>query len=153
MPFSITHSRIATETLRSTLENDASGAMVCFEGWVRNHSEGKPVLRLEYEVYEALALREGQQILQEARERFPIREAVCVHRAGALEIGDCAVWVGVSTSHRGDAFEACRFIIDAVKARVPIWKKEYFSDGTAEWVNCAACAATGEAHAHSHKNP
>jgi molybdopterin synthase catalytic subunit len=140
MSFAITRDVIDTAALRQRLENHGCGASVCFEGWVRDHHHGRAVLGLEYEVYEALALREGERILAEARERFAIREAACVHRAGALDLGECAVWVGVSAGHRDAAFEACRFIIDEVKARVPIWKKERFADGASDWVECVACS-------------
>jgi molybdopterin synthase catalytic subunit len=137
--FAITRDTIEVASLRRGLEDRRCGAMVCFEGWVRDHSEGRSVLRLEYEVYEALAQREGKAIIAEARERFGVVEAVCVHRVGALEIGDCAVWVGVSSAHRAASFEACRYIIDQVKLRVPIWKKELFGDGGAEWVESVSC--------------
>jgi molybdopterin synthase catalytic subunit len=133
--FAITQDPIDTAALRSRLEHPGCGAMVCFEGRVRNHSEGRAVLRLEYEAYDTLALREGDRILAEARARFGVTEAVCVHRAGVLAIGDCAVWVGVSSAHRAASFEACRYIIDEVKVRVPIWKKELFADGDADWVD------------------
>jgi molybdopterin synthase catalytic subunit len=148
--FAITREAIDTAALRASLENRGCGASVCFEGWVRNHSGGRAVLGLEYDVFEALARREGERIVAEARERFGIAEAACVHRVGALGLGDCAVWVGVASGHRAAAFEACRYIIDEVKARVPIWKKELFADGDAEWVECAACshaAAEGNAAA------
>jgi molybdopterin synthase catalytic subunit len=138
--FAITRAPIDVVSLRTGLEDRSCGAMVCFEGRVRDHSEGRAVLRLEYEVYEALAQREGEAIIAEARERFGVVEAVCVHRVGALEIGDCAVWVGVSSAHRAPSFEANRYIIDQVKLRVPIWKKELFGDGGAEWVECVSCA-------------
>jgi molybdopterin synthase catalytic subunit len=136
--FAITRDTIEVVSLRRGLEDRRCGAMVCFEGWVRDHSEGRSVLRLEYEVYEALAQREGEAIIAEACERFGIVEAACVHRVGALEIGDCAVWVGVSSAHRAASFEACRYIIDQVKLRVPIWKKELLGDGGAEWVECVS---------------
>jgi molybdopterin synthase catalytic subunit len=125
--------------LRAALENSAAGACVMFEGVVRDHNDGRSVLRLEYEAYPALALREGEAILREAGERFNILGASCVHRAGALEIGGMAVWVGVVAAHRGEAFDACRYIIDTVKQRVPIWKREFYADGTVEWVGCAGC--------------
>lgn len=107
-----------------------------FEGRVRNHNEGRRVEHLEYEGYEALAVKEGTQVVREALERFAIEHASCVHRLGPLGLGDVAVWVGVSARHRGDAFTACRYIIDEVKDRVPIWKKEFYADGDSGWVNC-----------------
>ncbi len=128
-------------TLRARLGDAAAGAYCSFEGWVRNHNEGRRVLRLEYEVYEPVAISEGQRILDEARAKFPVLHAHCVHRSGMLEIGDCAVWVGVSAAHRDAAFEAARYVIDAVKVRLPIWKKEYYVNGDSGWVNCERCAA------------
>jgi molybdopterin synthase catalytic subunit len=85
-------------------------------------------------------VREGERILTEARQRFGVARARCAHRVGPLAIGDLAVWVAVSAAHRGEAFDACRYIIDEVKHRVPIWKKEYYLDGDSGWVNCERCA-------------
>ncbi len=124
--------------LTRELADPGAGAVVTFEGRVRNQHDGRPVVALEYEVFAGLAEREGARVLAEAREQFPLLAAVCVHRTGRLEIGELAVWVGVAAAHRGTAFEACRHLIDEVKARVPVWKKEHFADGSpAEWVNCA----------------
>jgi len=112
----------------------AAGACVTFEGWVRNLNEGRPVRALEYEAYVPLAEKEGERIVAEARGKFPIIAASCVHRTGALGLGELAVWVGVTAEHRGAAFDACRYIIDEAKARVPIWKRELYSDGSSTWV-------------------
>lgn len=138
----ISETNIDPVALRAQLGDPAAGAYCGFEGWVRNHNEGQQVLRLEYEVYTPLAVREGQKVLDEARSRYRILHADCVHREGLLEIGDCAVWVGVSSAHRDEAFLACRYIIDAVKLRLPIWKKEYYANGDSGWVNCERCAST-----------
>jgi adenylyltransferase/sulfurtransferase len=127
--------------LRTELQGAAAGGYSSFEGWVRNHNEGRQVRRLEYEAFEALAVKEGERIVAEALARFGVERAACVHRVGSLEIGDIAVWVGVSARHRHEAFLACRYIIDAVKHRVPIWKKEHYLDGDSGWVNCERCAA------------
>ena len=126
---------------RLDLQSAACGGYVSFEGWVRNRNEGQDVLRLEYQAYEALALKEGERIVAEASSRFPIEHALCIHRVGELDIGDLAVWVGVSAGHRDEAFRACRYIIDEVKHRVPIWKKEHYRSGDSGWVNCEACAS------------
>ncbi len=126
--------------LRAELIDPAAGGYVAFEGWVRNHNEGQAVTRLEYEAYAELAVKEGERILAEASQRFPLLRAACVHRLGELEIGGLAVWVGVSAAHRDEAFAACRYIIDEVKHRVPIWKKEYYVSGDSGWVNCERCA-------------
>lgn len=145
MSFDIVHEPIDTTTYRGRLLDDSCGGYASFEGWVRNHNEGRTVRRLEYEVYEPLAAQEGERILAEARERFGVTRACAVHRGGLLELGDCAVWVGVSASHRDEAFRACRYIIDEAKRRLPIWKKEHYVDGDSGWVNCERCAHAGEA--------
>lgn len=137
--FAVHDSDLELESLKKKLANSASGGFVSFEGWVRDHNEGRSVSSLEYQVYHELALKEGERILQEAKEKFAINEMACVHREGHLQIGDLAVWVGVSAAHRGAAFEACRYIIDEVKKRLPIWKKEHYVDGPAVWVDCQAC--------------
>jgi molybdopterin synthase catalytic subunit len=136
----ITSEAINPDELRRRLFDPAAGAYCGFEGWVRNLNDGHDVLRLEYEAYEPVAVSEGEKILFEAQERFPHLQAHCVHRSGLLEIGECAVWVGVSSPHRDEAFQACRYIIDQVKHRLPIWKKEHYVDGNSGWVNCERCA-------------
>ena len=139
--FSFVRGSVISANQAGTLRDPACGGYVSFEGWVRNHNEGRDVLRLEYEAYETLGVKEGERILREAEERFPIEHAACVHALGSLELGDMAVWVGVSSHHRDAAFAACRYIIDEVKHRVPIWKKEHYTDGDSGWVNCEACAS------------
>ncbi|MFB3079299.1 MAG: molybdenum cofactor biosynthesis protein MoaE [Lysobacterales bacterium] len=134
--FEITSQAIDPDAFRKRLLDRACGAYVQFDGWVRNHNEGQRVLRLEYEVYEPLAVKEGQGIIDEAIERFGVNNACCVHRSGLLEITDLAVVVAVSSPHRDAAFQACRYIIDETKSRLPIWKKEHYENGEAEWVNC-----------------
>jgi len=146
--FRLYDSVLLTDELRREVQDPACGGYVAFEGWVRNSNEGKTVLRLEYEAFAPLAIREGQRILTHARERFGVAHAFCAHRVGDLRIGELAVWVGVSAAHRGEAFEACRYIIDQIKHRVPIWKKEHYQDGDSGWVNCEHCAAAGHAHQH-----
>ena len=135
---------------RRALEDPACGGFVSFEGRVRNHNEGLEVRRLEYEAFAALGIKEGDRIVADAIKKFGVERAACVHRIGSLEIGDLAVWVGVSSRHRGEAFAACRYIIDEVKHRVPIWKKEHYVNGDSGWVNCEACAAPGHDHKHDH---
>ena len=135
---------------RRALEDPACGGFVSFEGWVRNHNEGLEVRRLEYEAFAALGIKEGERIVADAIKKFGVERAACVHRVGALEIGDLAVWVGVSSRHRGEAFAACRYIIDEVKHRVPIWKKEHYVNGDSGWVNCERCAVPGHDHEHEH---
>ena len=111
------------------------GAQVALTGWVRNHNEGRTVEALEYEAFNGLAVKEGEKILQEAMERFDVESVLCVHRVGKLQIGDVAVLVACSSAHRQAAFVACQYVIDEVKKRVPIWKKEIYEDGESEWLN------------------
>jgi molybdopterin synthase catalytic subunit len=128
MPFDLDH-------LRRELVHPHAGALATFEGWVRDHNDGRPVLSLEYEAFVPLAEKEGARILAETREKFSLLGAICFHRTGHLHIGELAVWVGVTAEHRAAAFDACRHIIDEVKARVPIWKKEHRTGGVSTWVN------------------
>ncbi len=148
MGFRFATDAIDTTVARLELRDAAAGGFVSFEGWVRDHNEGKEVTRLEYEAFQELALKEGNRIVAEALRRFPIKHALCIHRVGALDLTDMAVWVGVSAVHRGEAFDACRYIIDEVKHRVPIWKKEHYRSGDSGWVNCEHCAAAPH---HSHQ--
>ena len=134
--FELTSNDIDTDALRARHAHEASGGFVCFEGWVRDHNDGRAVKGLQYEAYETLAVREGNKIVAEAIERFDVRTARCQHRIGELNIGGIAVWVGAGSDHRDAAFQACRYIIDEVKARVPIWKKELYVDGDTEWIDC-----------------
>lgn len=162
--FTLHETALEAQRLRESLQQRTCGGFVAFEGWVRDHNDGRRVLRLEYEAFAPLAVREGERILAEARERFGVQHVRCAHRIGALAIGDIAVWVGVSASHRGECFEACRYIIDEVKHRVPIWKKEHYESGDSGWVNCEHCAAAARApraepreshdhpHGHSHSH-
>jgi molybdopterin synthase catalytic subunit len=133
--FQLADAALDVNALRSGLLDAHSGAYASFEGWVRDHNEGRAVLGLTYSAYRALAESEGTRILAEARQKFDIRGAACVHRVGELALGDLAVWVGVSAAHRGPAFEACRWIIDEVKARVPIWKNERYAEAAPQWLH------------------
>ena len=122
-------------SLRAGLLDARVGGYASFEGWVRDHNDGRPVLGLRYEAYAALAAAEGQRVVEEAAARFAIAGVHCVHRTGELAIGDLAVWVGVSAAHRGAAFDACRFVIDEVKSRVAIWKHERYAEGDVQWLH------------------
>jgi len=148
MLFRFAQTAIEAAQARLELRDASAGGFVSFEGWVRDHNEGKEVTRLEYEAFQELAVKEGDRIVSEALRRFPIKHALCIHRVGALQLSDMAVWVGVSAVHRGEAFDACRYIIDEVKHRVPIWKKEHYRGGDSGWVNCEHCAAAPH---HSHE--
>ena len=140
--------------LREGLHLAEAGGFCTFEGWVRNSNEGRPVDGLEYESYAALAEKEGARIIEEALARFEISHAVAMHRTGTLRVGDVAVWIGVSAPHRDAAFRACRYIIDEIKHRVPVWKKEHYLDGDAEWVACHHCQVapriSDDDHGHDH---
>lgn len=151
--FRFSHEPLDTATLREALADPSCGGYAAFEGWVRDHNEGQQVTRLEYEAFESLAVLEGERIVAEACKRFGVTNALCVHRVGNLALGELAVWVAVSARHRDEAFRACRYIIDEVKHRVPIWKKEHYVGGDSGWVNCERCASApsaeaGSAHAH-----
>jgi molybdopterin synthase catalytic subunit len=133
--FRLDEAAIDPAALTRELAQAGAGACASFEGWVRDHNEGRAVLRLGYQAYVPLAQAEGERILAEARERFAILDARCVHRIGTLEIGELAVWVGVSAAHRRAAFDACRYVIDEMKRRVPIWKNEHYADGESGWLH------------------
>jgi molybdopterin synthase catalytic subunit len=149
--FRFSRTAIDVASLRVALADPACGGYTSFEGLVRNHNEGLSVRHLEYEAFEALAVREGERIVAEAIERFRVKRAACVHRLGDLQVGALAVWVGVSAAHRDEAFRACRYIIDEVKHRLPIWKKEHYLSGDSGWVNCERCGEAANAAAvHAH---
>jgi molybdopterin synthase catalytic subunit len=131
--FSLSSVPFEIAPLRDALEDARAGAFAAFEGRVRNRNDGRSVDGLHYAAYEALAETEGERVLTEAIERFEVLDARCVHRTGDLAIGDLAVWVGVTAAHRDAAFAACRYVIDEVKARVPIWKRERYTEGEEHW--------------------
>ena len=149
-PFNFSTEAIDSAALQGELRDLRAGGFASFEGWVRNHNEGHDVIKLEYEAFEALANKEAERIVTEAINKFGVLNAACVHRVGELQIGDVAVWVGVSSVHRGEAFDACRYIIDAVKHRLPIWKKEHYVNGDSGWVNCERCSEAGQEQQHDH---
>jgi molybdopterin synthase catalytic subunit len=152
VPFRFSRAAIEVAALRAALADPACGGYAAFEGWVRDHNEGQRVEHLEYEAYEPLAVREAERIVAEAVARFGVRHACCAHRVGELRVGELAVWVGVSAPHRDEAFRACRYIIDEIKHRLPIWKKEHYVNGDSGWVNCERCATAPHGHedAHAH---
>ena len=134
--FDVTDQTIDVDALQQKLESESAGAYAAFQGWVRNHNDGREVESLEYEAHAPIAIAEGERILAEALERFKLSKVAGCHRVGHLQIGDCAVWVGVSASHRGEAFDGCRYVIDELKSRLPIWKKEHYASGVSGWINC-----------------
>ena len=125
---------ISTQSELDRLKLGQDGAAVVFEGVVRDNTRGRRTLYLDYEAYEAMALKQMEALREEARSRFAVREVTLVHRLGRLEIGETSVLIVVASAHRGPAFEACRWMIDTLKKTVPIWKKEYFEDG-AVWAD------------------
>lgn len=133
--FSISATPVDAARLQRELEAAGVGAVVCFDGRVRNHNDGRAVTGLSYQAYVELAEAEGQRIVDEARARFAVERIVCVHRVGDLALGEVAIWAGVSAGHRAAAFDACRYVVDQVKARVPIWKREHYAEGDSEWLH------------------
>jgi MoaE-MoaD fusion protein len=110
------------------------GAIVTFDGFVRNHSQGRATKFLEYEAYETMAVGKMNEIVSHLHEKYAIRRVAMIHRLGHLEVGETSVFIAVSAAHRGAAFDACRYAIDTLKKTVPIWKKEFFEDG-AVWAD------------------
>lgn len=130
----LTQSPIDVAPLLAAAARPECGAVNLFLGTTRDHHEGRSVLRLEYEAHEGMALAALRALEDEARERFGLAHVVVVHRLGVVPVAEASVAVVVSTPHRAPAFEASRWIMDELKRRVPIWKKEHFADGGAEWV-------------------
>ena len=130
----IVRERIVQHSIIAPLERPEDGAVVIFDGVVRNHSRGRRTLYLEYEAYELMALKLMQDLARQARSKFAIRNVAFVHRLGHLEIGESSVLIAVFSPHRAAAFEACRWLIDTLKTTVPIYKKEVFEDG-AVWAD------------------
>lgn len=136
-------------------EHRDCGALSVFAGTVRDHNEGKRVLRLKYTAFAPLAEKLMREIEQETRDRFGVPHVRVIHRIGMLEIGDIAIYCAVRAPHRGEAFAACKHAVDEVKHRVPIWKEEFFEDGTSAF-NQGCCIRPDlpheHAHAHDHKH-
>lgn len=130
----IIRERIVPHEIVPPLERPEDGAIVIFDGVVRDNTRGRRTLYLDYEAYEDMALKQMRALVTEATEKFKIRNAAMVHRLGRIEIGESSVLIAVYSAHRAPAFEACRFLIDRLKQTVPIWKKEYFEDG-AVWAD------------------
>lgn len=126
--FALLDKPIDDRRLKLALLNDQSGALATFEGWVRNHNNARPVTKLTYYGYEQLAINQGEKLITQAKQQFDIINAVAIHRIGDLAIGDMAVWIGVTAHHRYPAFDACRWLLDAIKADIPVWKQEFYAD-------------------------
>jgi len=125
----ITKDKIDVAKLIASVSDDGAGAIDVFIGTTRNKTSGKTVIKLDFEAYEPMAVKEIQKIVERAQSQWPILKYAIAHRIGVVEIGEEAVVIAVSTPHRQAAFESCRFIIDELKKTVPIWKKEIFEDG------------------------
>lgn len=148
--FRLSQSEIVPKQEILRLQNDKAGAYVEFEGKVRNHSNAKNVRFLEYEVFDELAQKEADQIILEAKQQFHVLDIACIHRYGQLQIGEIAVWIGVSAAHRDAAFKACRFMIDELKHRLPIWKKEHYEmEDKAEWIQCHETHSSAATNFHA----
>jgi molybdopterin synthase catalytic subunit len=130
----LVHESIEADALIRHVRTGADGAIVTFDGCVRNQSHGRRTLYLDYEAYESMALAKMGEIAAEAHAKFAIDRVAVAHRLGRLEIGETSVFIAVSAPHRAAAFDACRHVIDTLKRSVPIWKKEYFEDG-AVWAD------------------
>jgi len=131
---SITRDVIDTARIANALKHPEDGATAIFEGVVRNNTRGRQTLYLDYESYEAMALKKMEELARRALLDFKIRDVTIVHRLGRIDIGETSVLIVVASAHRGPAFDACRWLIDTLKRTVPIWKKEYFVDG-AVWAD------------------
>ncbi len=125
----IVESKIDREEIVQSVSTPESGAIATFDGMVRNHAREKPVTHLHYEAFPEMALKEMEKIRAEALQRWPLNGMAIVHRVGRMEFGESSVFIAVSSAHRKEAFEACRFAIDTLKTTVPIWKKEHYEDG------------------------
>jgi sulfur-carrier protein adenylyltransferase/sulfurtransferase len=139
--FELTPHPIDSAALQARLNSPEAGALTIFEGRVRNHHLGRPVTKLEYEAFDDMARLEGEAIVSETERIYPGAKVLCVHRTGLLAIGEAAVWIGIASAHRQAGFAACRHVIEELKLRLPVWKKEHHPDGAAEWVNCTVEAA------------
>ena len=138
--FEFSSTALDLAALQQPLHREECGGYASFEGWVRNHNDGKSVLYLEYEGYEEMVVSIFDEIALEAKARYGVTRVRIVHRLGRMEIGETSVAVAVSSPHRKEAFEACRFAIDTLKHKAPIWKKEFYADGSSWLEGPGGCA-------------
>jgi molybdopterin synthase catalytic subunit len=138
------HAPIDVAEVTHAVASSGAGAIGIFVGTTRDVAEGRPVTELAYEAYDAMAVQELERIVATTREQWPVLKVAVVHRLGVVPVGEASVVIAVSTPHRADAFVATRYIIDTLKQTVPIWKKESFADGTAEWSNHPHAEMTGK---------
>jgi molybdopterin synthase catalytic subunit len=143
--FRITFAPLSLDEVYRLADDPANGAIVVMSGTVRNQTDGKPVVFLEYQAYDPMALAIFRQIAADIRTAWPETNRVVIHhRIGKLQIGDISVLVAVGCPHRAEAFEACRYAIDTLKHQAPIWKKEHWADGSSHWVSIGACEQVGQ---------
>jgi len=133
--FRVTAEPLSVQQVSDLVKRPTDGAVVTFDGIVRNNFDGRPVRYLAYEAYAAMAEKKLAEIGAEVQQKFAIGEIAMVHRIGRLEIGESSIVIAVAAPHRHAAFEACAYAMDRVKAEVPVWKKEFFVDGADHWVN------------------
>ncbi|MEI8115088.1 MAG: molybdenum cofactor biosynthesis protein MoaE [Bacteroidia bacterium] len=148
----IQHTELNYSELFDGFRNPNSGAVVLFSGEVRDNNKGREVTHLEYEAYEPMANKMIDEIVDEAITRFKLNQAVCVHRLGRVDISGCAVVVITGAGHRKEAYDANSYIIDRVKNEVPIWKHEFFADGTSEWGQNCDCISNVDEHDNHHQH-
>lgn len=135
--FRLTYDVLDVSAVYEIADDACNGAVVLMSGMVRNQTGGRAVDYLDYQAYESMALQVFQNISDRCHQKFPdITEVVIHHRLGKLKIGEISVLVAISSPHRAEAFEACRYAIDTLKTDAPIWKKEFWLDGVSSWVNC-----------------
>ncbi len=145
--FAITFAPLSLEEVYALADDPGNGAVVLISGTVRNQTGGKPVVALEYQAYEPMALRVFSQIAGDIRRQWPDVNRVAIHhRTGRLQVGEISVLVAVGCPHRGEAFSACQYAIDTLKHNAPIWKKEHARDGSGSWVSIGACLEAGAAN-------
>jgi molybdopterin synthase catalytic subunit len=137
--FAITFAPLSLEEAYQLADDGANGAIVLMSGMVRNQTDGKPVVALEYQAYEPMVLEVFKQIAAEIRQKWDVTRVVIHHRTGKLQVGEISVLVAVGCPHRSEAFAACQYAIDTLKHTAPIWKKEIWADGSSSWVSIAAC--------------
>jgi molybdopterin synthase catalytic subunit len=149
------HEPLSVDEAVRAVQHEGAGAIALFLGVVRNHNDGNPVVLLEYEAYAPMASKELQQIAQQIAQQSPGVKVAAIHRLGSLQVGDIAVICAASAAHRREAFQACRALIDRIKAQVPIWKREHGPQG-AYWVDWIDARCSGDDHdhaAHAHSDP
>jgi molybdopterin synthase catalytic subunit len=143
--FTITFAPLLLEEVYASADDPANGAVVIMSGMVRNQTDGQPVVALEYQAYEPMAIEVFKQIAAQIRQTWTdVTHVIIHHRVGKLQVGEISVLVAIGCPHRTEAFEACKYAIDTLKHNAPIWKKEHWKDGSTSWVSIGACEQPGE---------